>query len=89
MRRGKTRTLDCMLKLAGFFTLAAGVLLWLIGANVLAGYHYKRRGMPVESGFQPFAFPFRDFNAREWALLAMLVVSSLALAGAGAALLNG
>jgi hypothetical protein len=78
-----------MIKLAGFAILAAGVLLWLVGGNVLVGYHYKRRGMPVESGFQPLAFPFKHFNAREWALLAMLAVISLVLAGAGANLLNG
>jgi hypothetical protein len=77
-----------MVKLAGFFTLAAGILLWLVGGNVLVGYHYKRRGMPVESGFRPFAFPFKDFNAREWALLAMLAAGSLTFAGAGATLLN-
>ena len=78
-----------MVKLAGFAILAAGILLWLVGGNILAGYHYKRRGMPMESGFRPLAFPFKHFNAREWVLLATLAVGSLALAGAGANLLNG
>jgi len=78
-----------MAKFAGFCILGAGILVWLIGGNVLVGYHYKRRGMPMESGFRPFAYPFKDFNVREWALLGMLAASSMALAGLGAHLLNG
>jgi hypothetical protein len=78
-----------MIKFAGFCILATGILVWLIGGNVLVGNHYKRRGMPVESGFRPFAYPFKDFNAREWAVLGALAVSSLVLAGFGGSLLNG
>jgi len=78
-----------MTQFVGFCILSAGLLLWLIGGNLLVGYHYKQRGLPVESGFRPFAFPFKDFNAREWVLLGMLAAISLALAGAGAHLLNG
>jgi hypothetical protein len=78
-----------MLKLLGFFVMSAGVLSWLIGGNVLAARHYKRRGMPVESIAQPGAFPLRQFNRREWFELGVLAAVSLGLLGVGIELLNG
>jgi hypothetical protein len=78
-----------MTKFIGFCILGAGVLLWLIGGNVLVAYHYKRRGLPMESGFQPFAYPFKHFNLREWVILSVLMVASLGLAASGAHLLSG
>jgi len=59
-----------------FFALFAGT--WLIGGNVLIASHYKRIGKHWASGFKPFAFPFKDFNAKEWQLLLGLAVMSLA-----------
>jgi hypothetical protein len=59
----------------GFLALAAAT--WLGGANVLVAYHYKRTGKPAWSGFKPFAFPFRQFNAMEWLMLAGLAVLAL------------
>ena len=56
----------------GFLALAAAT--WLGGANVLVAYHYKRTGKPAWSGFKPFAFPFGQFNATEWLMLAVLAV---------------
>ena len=64
---------------SSFLLAAASAVLWLIGGNVLVALHYKRRGLPLESGFQPFAFPFRHFSAGEWAALGFLTVVCLAL----------
>jgi hypothetical protein len=50
---------------------------WLIGGNVVVALHYKRIGKPMWSGFKPFAFPFKDFNRKEWGLLAILAVIAL------------
>jgi hypothetical protein len=52
---------------------------WLVGGNVLVASHYRRLGKSPWSGFRPFAFPFAPFNAKEWAILALLVVISLVL----------
>jgi hypothetical protein len=60
---------------------------WLIGANVLVAQHYRRMGKSPWSGFQPFAFPFKDFNAKEWLTLFALAVLSLSF-GAIALSLN-
>ena len=70
-----------MTNFIGFCIAAGGVLLWLIGGNVLVAYHYKRRGMPMESGFHPFAYPFKHFNGREWLVLALLGTASLTMFG--------
>ena len=78
-----------MAQFIGFCILGIAALLWLIGGNVLVGYHYKRRGMPAESGFRPMAFPFKQFSAREWLWVAALAVGSVGLAGAGVHLLRG
>ena len=60
---------------------------WLIGGNVLVARHYRRMGKPPWSGFQPFAFPFKEFNATEW--LTLLALAALALGfGAIAVSLN-
>ena len=39
---------------------------------ILVAYHYKRVGKSAWSGFKPFAFPFRHFNAKERLMLAGL-----------------
>jgi len=56
-----------------------GLLLvtWLIGVNILIAFHYKRRGKHWASGFKPFAFPYKDFNAAEWSILGFLFIISL------------
>src|SRR5262245_4471178 len=36
-------------------------------------------GKSAWSGFKPFVFPFRDFNAREWLSLLALAIVSLSL----------
>ena len=62
-----------------FLGLAA--VTWLIGGNVLVAFHYRRVGKSAWSGFRPFAFPFKDFNAREWLILAILLALSLTFCG--------
>jgi hypothetical protein len=62
-----------------FLVLAA--VTWLIGANILIAYHYKRVGKPAWSGFKPFAFPFRHFNAKEWLILAALAALAFTFGG--------
>lgn len=49
---------------------------WLIGGNIVVARHYRRMGKSPWSGFRPFAFPFKDFNAREWlSLLALALIA--------------
>ncbi|SRR6266566_3503228 len=60
---------------------------WLIGGNVVVAMHYRRVGKPWWSGFRPFAFPFRDFNAREWLALSGLAIIAM-MFGAIAVSLN-
>lgn len=62
---------------------------WLIGGNILVAFHYRRVGKSMWSGFKPFAFPFKDFNANEWMVLFLLLVTSVALFVTGAALEGG
>ena len=62
-----------------FLVLAA--VTWLGGGNILVAYHYKRVGKPAWSGFKPFAFPFRRFNAKEWLILAGLAAITFTFAG--------
>ena len=50
---------------------------WLIGGNILVALHYRRMGKSAWLGFRPFAFPWKDFNAREWLTLLLLAVVSL------------
>jgi hypothetical protein len=69
-----------------FFALFAGT--WLIGGNIIVARHYKRLGKSPWFGFKPFAYPFTNFNAKEWLALAVLAVMSLTF-GAIALSLNG
>jgi hypothetical protein len=62
-----------------FIVLAA--VTWLGGANILVAYHYKRIEKSAWSGFKPFAFPFRHFNAKEWLMLAGLAALALTFVG--------
>jgi hypothetical protein len=50
---------------------------WLIGGNIVVARHYRRVGKSSWSGFKPFAFPWKDFNAREWLSLLVLAIVSL------------
>jgi hypothetical protein len=50
---------------------------WLIGGNVLVAMHYRRMGKHWASGFKPFAFPFKDFNAKEWFTLFLLAIIAM------------
>ena len=59
------------------FALGAGT--WLIGGNLLVALHYRRVGKPVWSGFKPFAFPFKEFNAKEWVWLGVLTLMAMSL----------
>jgi hypothetical protein len=52
---------------------------WLVGGNLLVAKHYRRLGKSPWAGFKPFAFPFAKFNAREWGILAILVVMTFTL----------
>jgi hypothetical protein len=58
-----------------------GMVVWLIGGNILVAWHYRRLGKSAWSGLKPFAFPFKDFNSREWTILAALAITSLVLFG--------
>jgi hypothetical protein len=61
--------------------LALAAVTWLGGGNILVAYHYKRVGKSAWSGFKPFAFPLRNFNAKEWLILAGLAVLALTFGG--------
>ena len=50
---------------------------WLIGGNVVISLHYRRIGKHWASGLKPFAFPFKDFNAKEWVLLLIVFVIAM------------
>jgi hypothetical protein len=63
--------------------LLGAAVTWLVGGNVLVAFHYKRIGKPWWSGFRPFAFPFKDFNAAEWLILLLLAATALTLGGLG------
>ncbi len=52
-------------------------LTWLIGGNILISFHYKRIGQHWASGFKPFAFPFKNFNVKEWFMLSIIAFISL------------
>ncbi len=58
-----------------FITLFAAT--WLIGGNIVIALHYRRLGKPWWHGFRPFAFPFKDFNTKEWTMLAVLAALAL------------
>jgi len=62
-----------------FILLAA--ITWLGGGNLLVARHYRRMGKPPWSGFKPFAFPFKDFNAKEWSILFLLAVLTFVFFG--------
>lgn len=62
------------------FSAAGG--LWVMGVNVLMYRHTKRVGRSFWSLLNPFKPQFRDFTAREWASLAVLVGVTLLLAAA-------
>jgi len=59
-----------------FLLLFAAI--WLIGCTILFACHYKRMGKPWYWGLKPFAFPFGNFNRKEWLIFVALAVWSLA-----------
>jgi tryptophan-rich sensory protein len=65
--------------------IGVSACVWLIGGNLLVARHYRRVGKPAWTGLIPFAFPFKDFDAREWLTLFALGVISLGLLGAAIA----
>ena len=58
-----------------FVALCAGT--WLIGGNLVIARHYRRIGQPAWSAFKFGAFPFKNFNAREWLTLFVVAVAAL------------
>ncbi|PKO78699.1 MAG: hypothetical protein CVU21_01775 [Betaproteobacteria bacterium HGW-Betaproteobacteria-15] len=60
--------------------LSAAGCLWLIGGNVLMYRHTKRMGRSYWTILNPFKPQFRDFTAREWASLVVLLAVNLLLA---------
>ena len=83
MKNNPTQFSDFLAALQGlpykqilFLGLAA--VTWLIGGNILVATHYKRIGKPWFSGFRPFAFPFGNFNLKEWLILFGLAVLTFA-----------
>lgn len=58
--------------------IGLGVVTWVGGGNVLIAFHYRRMGKPWWTGFKPFALAFKDFNAREWLMLLILFVMTMA-----------
>ena len=71
------------MRLAAAALIFLGVALWLVGGNIIVALHYRRRKLPMESGFKPFAFPFGHFAWFEWVALAVLAVLCLASFGLG------
>jgi hypothetical protein len=52
----------------------------LVAGNGVVALHYRRVGKPVlRSLLSPTSFPFLNFNAREWLMLAGVFVSSMAI----------
>jgi hypothetical protein len=62
--------------------LIAAAVLWIGGGNVLFHLHNRRLGKRWWQALNPLDPPFKDFNGREWAALAVLTVGSLALGAA-------
>ncbi len=58
-----------------------GMMVWLVGANLLTAWHYRRMGKSAWSVLNPFTMPFKDFNALEWMVLVALGITALALIG--------
>jgi hypothetical protein len=56
--------------------LGLAMVTWLIGGNLIVARHYRSMGKSPWSGFEPFAFPFKDFNTAEWlSILALLILA--------------
>jgi len=58
-----------------------GMVVWLVGANLLMAWHYRRMGKSAWSVLNPFTMPFKDLNALEWMALITLGITALALIG--------
>jgi len=72
--------------------LAAGALLWLGGVNFYMRRYMNSR-IPPERGVQKLLGffldpPFRHFAARDWLVIGLLAVGSLALSAVGISLAN-
>lgn len=77
-----------MIKLAGFFLLAGACLLWIVGGNVVVARSFKRRGLPMETGFQPFGLLRAEVNLKEGAAILALMALCLGLAALGGLLMD-
>ena len=77
-----------MTKLLGFFIGGGACLLWIIGANVLIARSFKRRGLPMETGFQPLGLLRARVNVKEAVAFFALIVLCLGLGALGVVLVN-
>lgn len=62
--------------------LIATAVLWIGGVNMLFHFHRRRLGKRWWQALNPLDPPFKDFNGREWAALAVLTAGSMALVAA-------
>ena len=62
--------------------LIAAAVLWIGGGNLLFYLHNRRLGKRWWQALNPLDPPFKDFNGREWVVLGLLTVGSLALGAA-------
>ena len=66
--------------------LALACAIWIIGGNVLFFWYKRRAGRSWWACLNPFGPVFRDFDAKAWKILGLLLLSALALAMAGVSL---
>jgi hypothetical protein len=59
--------------------LAVVAAVWIGGGNLLFHFHNRRLGKRWWQAMNPLNPPFKDFNSREWSILAALVTVSLGL----------
>jgi hypothetical protein len=78
-----------MRDLLGFFVGAVGLLFWFIAGNIVIARHYKRRGMPAESGWQPNPDFLSHLNGTEWLRLILVSVGGLTMMVIGVAIARG
>ncbi len=59
--------------------IIAFALLWLVGGNLLFYFHNRRLGKRWWQTLNLLDPPFKDFNRREWIILGVLFLATLAL----------
>lgn len=62
--------------------LIAAAVLWIGGGNLLFYLHYRRLGKRWWQALNPLDPPLKDFSGREWTVLGVLTVGTLALGAA-------